>query len=355
MPLARRLRPSRPHAAPRPASYALLSTRQGASAFNKPLSFDTSSVIGIAHMFQVPSARALSPRPSQSGALRARRLRRLRPRPSCLSAHTSPRIVRPAFDSAGNGGLQPATEFRHIQGHKHAPDVLRALRACPGPQPSVRPSPCMPLALPPPHALQPPNPHLCPASYALLSTWQTASAFNQPLSFDTSSVIDTHYMFYVRSARAQAPSLQSGPPRACHLRCHRPTPFNLPARTSSRIACPPLDSAAREGVQPAAELRHVQGHRHALDVHRALRACPGPQPSAGGLPVHATCAATAPRSVASRPAPRPTSHALLSTRQGANSLSAANKLLIRCAWAGTPAFASAGYGSWWGPGSCTSS
>jgi len=38
----------------------------------------------------------------------------------------------------------------------------------------------------------------------------------------------------------------------------------------------------------------------------------------------------------------------------ANSLSDANKLLIRCAWAGTSAFASAGYGSSWGPGSCAS-
>jgi len=38
----------------------------------------------------------------------------------------------------------------------------------------------------------------------------------------------------------------------------------------------------------------------------------------------------------------------------ADSLSNANKLLIRCAWAGTSAFASAGYGSSWGPGSCTS-
>jgi surface protein len=35
-------------------------------------------------------------------------------------------------------------------------------------------------------------------------------------------------------------------------------------------------------------------------------------------------------------------------------LSAPNKLLIRCAWAGTAAFASAGYGSGWAPGSCTS-
>ena len=30
-------------------------------------------------------------------------------------------------------------------------------------------------------------------------------------------------------------------------------------------------------------------------------------------------------------------------------VSAANKLTIRCAWAGTPAFASAGYGSGWAP------
>ena len=33
-------------------------------------------------------------------------------------------------------------------------------------------------------------------------------------------------------------------------------------------------------------------------------------------------------------------------------MSAANKLLIRCAWAGTSAFASAGYGSSWAPGRC---
>jgi len=37
---------------------------------------------------------------------------------------------------------------------------------------------------------------------------------------------------------------------------------------------------------------------------------------------------------------------------GAGGLSAANKLLTRCAWAGTSAFASAGYGSSWAPGTC---
>ena len=46
--------------------------------------------------------------------------------------------------------------------------------------------------------------------------------------------------------------------------------------------------------------------------------------------------------------------ALNATRQNKNSLSAANKLLIRCAWAGNLAFASAGFGgSTWAPGSCS--
>merc|ERR1719424_508718 len=37
-----------------------------------------------------------------------------------------------------------------------------------------------------------------------------------------------------------------------------------------------------------------------------------------------------------------------------NALTDANKLLIRCAWAGNSAFTSAGYGSSWGPGNCPS-
>jgi len=130
----------------------------------------------------------------------------------------------------------------------------------------------MPLAPPPPHALPPPGPYLAPHRMPLLSTRQAASAFNQPLSLDTSKVTTMQSMFRVRSARAlRPPSLESGLPSAC-------TPSRLPARTSSR---PPFDS-----------------------------------------------------------------------RQSANSLSAANKLLIRCTWTGTSAFVSAGYGSDWGSGTC---
>ena len=95
------------------------------------------------------------------------------------------------------------------------------------------------------------------APYVLHSTWQLASAFNQPLSFDTSSVTNMGYMFYYASA------------------------FNQPLSfDTSRVT----------------------------NMGRMF--------------------------------------------DGANSLSAANKLLIRCAWAGTSAFASAGYGSSWAPGNC---
>ena len=94
-----------------------------------------------------------------------------------------------------------------------------------------------------------------PASHVhvpLPSTRQGASAFNQPLSLDTSSVTDMGYMFQVRSARALTPnSLELGLPPCMPL---APPPPRLPARTSPRIACaPPFDLAVSGRLQPAAE------------------------------------------------------------------------------------------------------
>ena len=74
---------------------------------------------------------------------------------------------------------------------------------------------CTPLPPLPPHVLTPPQPAPRRASHTRLSTRQYATAFNQPLSFDTSKVTNMNQMFRVRSARA---SLESGPPRACRLR-----------------------------------------------------------------------------------------------------------------------------------------
>ena len=93
-----------PRPTPRPASYALLSTRQRASAFNQPLSFDTSSVRDMDYMFSVRFTHALAPPASaQPGPLAVHAARELPP------AHALPPPVhtpRPAshashFDSAG--------------------------------------------------------------------------------------------------------------------------------------------------------------------------------------------------------------------------------------------------------------
>ena len=55
---------------------------------------------------------------------------------------------------------------------------------------------------PPPRALPPPSSHLSPLNCMPSPlTRQSASAFNQPLSFDTSSVTDMSIMFRVRAPR----------------------------------------------------------------------------------------------------------------------------------------------------------
>ena len=76
---------------------------------------------------------------------------------------------------------------------------------------------------------------------------------------------------------------------------------------------------------------------------RSARALPGPCSLESGHP-------RARRVRCRRPTPsHPASHARLLTRQNTPSLSDANKLLIRCVWAGNSAFASAGYGESWAP------
>ena len=65
--------------------------------------------------------------------------------------------------------------------------------------------------------------------------------------------------------------------------------------------------------------------------------------------MHAVCSAVGPHPPVTRPAARPASLVLPLVRQGTNSLSDANKLLIRCAWNSNLAFA---FGPNWGPGTC---
>eukprot|EP00964_Phaeocystis_antarctica_P090486 scaffold57887_cov63-Phaeocystis_antarctica.AAC.1 len=87
-------------------------------------------------------------------------------------ARTSPRIVCPPYDSAVRKSLSPPL---------HAACAAVACRP-----PVCRPAPRI-------------------ALYAILSARQSASAFNQPLSFDTSRVTNMRVMFLVHFARALSP------------------------------------------------------------------------------------------------------------------------------------------------------
>jgi len=74
-----------------------------------------------------------------------------------------------------------------------------------------------------------------------LPTRQGANAFNQSLSFNTSSVTRMDYMFIVRSARAPARSLRTWVLRL-HAACAAaaPTPSRVPARLSPLFLCLPF-------------------------------------------------------------------------------------------------------------------
>ena len=83
-------------------------------------------------------------------------------------------------------------------------------------------------------------------------TRQGASAFNQALSFDMSRVTNTNGMFYVRSARALPPSLESVHPHARRVRCRRPTPSHpasyIPSFRLGRGARAGSSSGCREAA-----------------------------------------------------------------------------------------------------------
>ena len=209
-----------------------------------------------------------------------------------------------------------------------------------------------------PYALPPPVPHTSPhiVRCALLLTRQQASSFNQPLTFDTSKVKATAGMFLVRSTRDQAPSLYSRGPPPVHAPCAAVTPCTpvshatplTPYRTPSfRLGRPRHRSTSRcSSTRPRSQT--------CTSCFRCAPLVPWPSsPQSDPPPACRFCRRRFMPS--SLPGPYLAPHHMCSpfdSAQGASSLSATNKLLIRCAWAGTPAFARFGYGSSWAPGSC---
>ena len=74
--------------------------------------------------------------------------------------------------------------------------------------PNLQPSPSLHAACTTttPTALSPPGPYLALFRMPSLASRQGAREFNQPLSFNVSSVTDMVQMFYVRSSRALQPA-----------------------------------------------------------------------------------------------------------------------------------------------------
>jgi len=152
-----------------------------------------------------------------------------------------------------------------------------------------------------------------PPPMSLGVPWQAASAFNQPLSFDTSSLTDMSQMFLVRT-----------PPHACRAKCpvgssvHAlrappPPPHAFAPCHPSRVALLMRLSVPRQSAwafnQPLSFDTSGVTDTQGTSQVRTPRACRAQCPV--GSSVHAACTATArtrvspPVSPSSRPLCRP--------------------------------------------------
>lgn len=145
----------------------------------------------------------------------------------------APHRVPCARPSAGRASIQPEDRiYRHVQSHGHERHVR-------GARPPVRPL-CPQICA----ESRPPPP--CPACDP--SGTQGASAFNQPIKFDTKSVTDMSDMFEVRASPRPRPPTQSAVapsplctrcrPAASTPRGHPPPPASRPAALPApRVPC----------------------------------------------------------------------------------------------------------------------
>ena len=185
------------------------------------------------------------------------------------------------------------------------------------------------------------DPHVALLPYASLSTRQSASAFNQPLSLDTSSVTDMGRMFYVRFARAlPAAFILVVVGFSLHVACVAAAAQALPSPGPARHPSPYASLLTRQyaGAFNQSLSLDTSSVTNMQDMFYVRSARALPAASIVGSSLRAACAAATPRHPVSWPSMPPSSYAFLSTRQGANGLSDANKLLIRCAWSDSSAW-----------------
>ena len=187
---------------------------------------------------------------------------------------------------------------------------VRCAPCAPAPQSAVSPSPVHAARTPRPRATSrlparsPPR-TVCPAC----DPRQLAEAFDQPLSWDTSSVTNMYQLFSVRCSPLPRPPICSrtlSPARCVHTASRRlPPPGPQPA--PHRVPCL-RPSAVRVRLQPAAELEHLPRQAHRQHVSRAARRPPPP--------TIWSCALSSARCVhrgRPPPPPRPAPCALLAT------------------------------------------
>ena len=289
-------------------------SRQDARAFNQPLSFDTSSVTDMSNMFTVRSALARPPLRIQ--ALACTRLVLLRrPTPSRLPASMPPapcarlmtRQRAKAFNELLSFDTSSVTDMKQ----------MFYVRSAPAPPPATHPSPLLHASAPRPRAsllaCRPlPMPFLFDNTITIPTitippppTPQGAQVFNQPLSFDTSSVTRMVEMFAVRSAQAPPPLLIQA--LACTLLAllRRPTPSRLPARM------PPASHARLSTRQSAAAFNQPLSFDMMSSVTDMsnmfyVRSAPAPPPATHPGPLlHASAPSPRASLLACRPLPMP--------------------------------------------------
>ena len=182
------------------------------------------------------------------------------PPPTTRASHAVP-PHRPIPCPVVRRGIRQATGVGYLEGDQHAMGVPSALHANP-------------------HCPTAPRCHVSPPTSRRelsrtsppsgLSHPQGASAFNQPLAWDTSSVTTMQGMFRVRITPQHA---HCSPGATCTLRHHARVKPRLPrtgpcfvqsSRASPHRAMP--CPAVRKRIRQAACVRHLERDHHASDV-----------------------------------------------------------------------------------------
>ena len=155
-------------------------------------------------------------------------------------------------------------------------------------------------------------PHLSHRFVYALSTRQGTNKFNMPLSFSTSSVTNMGFMFLVRSACALLPAFSHALPVRAVCAAAARTPSRLPARISPHI----VQKAKRFNKMLSFDTSSVTDMSGMFQVRSARPLAHSLQ--SGPPRVRRAYAAARPPALIVRPAPRPTTYALLATRQKAS-------------------------------------